>query len=70
MEKPTKERLEKWRKDPANWKGSFYFNKEDKRLFVPKQAKILGWTMNLANPYSIMAVLGLALLIILLASIF
>ena len=33
-----KETLEKWHKDPNNWKwGSFYFNKEDHRLFPPKR---------------------------------
>ncbi|MFT7344777.1 MAG: putative membrane protein [Lentimonas sp.] len=51
--KPNKEILEKWHEDPKNWKFNiFYFNKEDKRLFVPKKLKILGWTVNFANPFS------------------
>ena len=42
MENPTKETLEKWHKNPKNWKwGMFYFNKEDKRLFVDKKIQVL-----------------------------
>lgn len=39
----TKETLDNWHKDHNNWKwgGLFYYNKEDKRLFVPK--KLNGW---------------------------
>jgi uncharacterized membrane protein len=38
MEKPSKETLEKWRKDPNNWKWGFlYYNKEDQRLLPPKR---------------------------------
>lgn len=48
-----------------NWKfGIFYYNKDDKRLFPPKRNKFLGWTVNFANPYSILAMI---LIIILLA---
>jgi uncharacterized membrane protein len=43
MNKPNKETLEKWHKDPNNWKwGSFYFNKEDHRLFPPKRIAWMG----------------------------
>lgn len=50
----NREQFEKWSKDPANWKlGIFYYNKEDKRLLPPKQNKMLGWTINFANPVSI-----------------
>lgn len=42
--------------DPSLWKwGLFYYNKNDKRIFPPKRNKHLGWTINFANPYSIMA---------------
>lgn len=55
--KPTKETLEKWHKDPKNWRwGIFYFNKDDKRIFPPKRIKQLGWTINYANPMSILAI--------------
>jgi uncharacterized membrane protein len=60
--KPSKETLEKWHKDPNNWIwGIFYYNKEDKRLLPPKRIAMMGWTINLANPSSI----GILLLIIL-----
>jgi uncharacterized membrane protein len=49
-----------------NWKfGIFYYNKDDKRLFPPKRNKFLGWTVNFANPYSILAmILAIALVIL------
>jgi uncharacterized membrane protein len=54
MNKPSKETLEKWHKDPANWKwGSFYYNKEDNRLIPPKRIAWMGWTINFANWKSI-----------------
>ena len=54
MEKPSKETLEKWHKDPNNWKwGSFYYNKEDQRLLPPKRIAWMGWTVNFANPKSV-----------------
>ena len=68
MKNPSKETLEKWRKDPNNWKfGSLYYNKEDRRLFPPKRISWLGWTINFANWKSILAFLllfgGLLLLL-------
>ncbi|WPO91735.1 DUF5808 domain-containing protein [Chryseobacterium sp. HR92] len=49
-----------------NWKfGIFYYNKDDKRLFPPKRNKFLGWTVNFANPYSILAMLLTIILLIL-----
>lgn len=39
--------------NPENWKwGTFYFNKKDSRLIVPKRVKLLGWTLNFAHPIS------------------
>ncbi|WP_367117854.1 DUF5808 domain-containing protein [uncultured Chryseobacterium sp.] len=39
--------------DPSHWKlGFFYFNKNDKRMFPPKRIG-LGWTVNFANPSSV-----------------
>jgi uncharacterized membrane protein len=41
--------------DPSHYKwGIFYFNKNDKRIFPPKRIKGMGWTINFANPYSIL----------------
>lgn len=53
--------------DPDNWIwGTFYYNKNDKRIFPPKLNKMMGWTINFANPRSIIAfvvlVLGFVLL--------
>ena len=54
--------LNAWHDDPANWKlGIFYFNKEDTRLFPPKRFGI-GWTINFANPNSILSLLALTAL--------
>lgn len=66
-EKPTKETLEKWHKDPNNWRfGIFYFNKEDKRLLPPKRQEWMGWTVNLANLKSILLLVGIILFFIIL----
>ena len=67
--KTSKEIFEKWHKDPSNWVcwGMFYYNKQDKRIFPPKRIKSLGWTLNFANPLSLLIGGGLlALLIVLL----
>ncbi|WP_034714812.1 DUF5808 domain-containing protein [Chryseobacterium soli] len=49
-----------------NWKfGIFYYNKDDKRLFPPKRNKFLGWTVNFANPYSILAMILVIILLVL-----
>ena len=46
--------------DPKYWKwGIFYFNKDDKRIFPPKRNKYMGWTVNFANPISILALIAL-----------
>ncbi|WP_394332261.1 DUF5808 domain-containing protein [Chryseobacterium taichungense] len=49
------------------WKfGLFYYNKRDKRLFPPKRFG-LGWTINFANPFSIIASLLIIILIFLIS---
>ena len=54
----------KWLNDSSYWKmGVFYFNKNDSRIFPPKRSGA-GWTVNFANPYSIMANLGIIGLIV------
>ena len=46
--------------DSAQYKwGIFYYNPNDKRIFPPKRNKNLGWTINFANPYSILAFVAL-----------
>jgi uncharacterized membrane protein len=64
-EKPDKETMNAWHDDPSNWKlGIFYYNKMDKRLFPPKRVRYFGWTVNFANPYSVLVLLGIIILII------
>ena len=66
-EKPSQETLLQWHNDPANWKwGVFYYNKKDKRILPPKRTKSLGWTINFANPFSIITLIGFAIFIALL----
>jgi len=65
--KPTKETIENWHNDPSNWKwGIFYFNKADKRLFPPKRNSYLGWTVNFANPISIIVLIILVAVLLIL----
>jgi uncharacterized membrane protein len=64
-EKPNKEIYKLWHDDHANWRlGILYYNKKDKRLFPPKRLRGFGWTVNLANPYSYLTLLGIILLIL------
>jgi hypothetical protein len=42
--------LDKLWSDPRNWRAhSFYYCKNDPRIFVPKRLKLFGWTMNFAH---------------------
>jgi len=47
-------------KNPANWRGIFYYNRKDPRIRVPKLEPRLGWTLNFANPYSYVIIITLA----------
>jgi uncharacterized membrane protein len=59
-EKPSKETLDKWHKDPNNWKyGIFYYNKEDKRLLPPKRQEWMGLTINFTNSKSVLFFVGM-----------
>ena len=69
-DKPSRETLDQWHNDPANWRmGFFYYNKKDKRIFPPKRT-YLGWTINFANPYSILAMVVLVAVIIIAQRLF
>ncbi|HWY11510.1 MAG TPA: DUF5808 domain-containing protein [Bacteroidia bacterium] len=51
--------------DPDNWKGGlFYFNPKDKRVFVLKRNPWFGITLNFGNPYSIIPIALLLILVI------
>jgi uncharacterized membrane protein len=61
---------ESWRNDPENYKfGIFYFNPIDPRIFVPKRIKELGWTLNFANPFSWLIIIGIITFAILLGKL-
>ena len=66
--KPTKEILDNWHSNPNNWKwGCIYYNKVDKRIFPPKRNKYMGWTVNFANPISILALIIVCVTLILIS---
>lgn len=63
--KPTKQVLKEWHDDPSNWiLEIFYFNKKDKRFLPPKRIEGLGWTVNFANPYSILILIAIIIITI------
>lgn len=63
-QKPTTEQKRQWHADPSNWfLWGFYHNPEDRRLFPPKRSR-LGWTVNFANPWSILATVALCAVIV------
>ena len=67
-ETPTKETLDNWHNDPNNWKwGWVYYNKEDKRIFPPKRNKYLGWTVNFANPISIISLVAITTILVIIS---
>jgi uncharacterized membrane protein len=70
-ENPDQEILNAWHDDPANWKaGIFYYNPKDKRILPPKRIEGMGWTVNFANPYSIMVLLGILVLAVTVGYVF
>ncbi|MEO0038481.1 MAG: hypothetical protein RIQ59_1692 [Bacteroidota bacterium] len=65
MGKPTKETKENWLRDDKYWKwGVFYYNTEDKRILPPKRIPWMGWTVNFANPISIITLVILTVALI------
>lgn len=63
--KQKKQIAEFMSKDPATWRGPIYFNRKDPRIGVPKFNSAMGWTFNMANPYTYL-VLAIFIIIILL----
>lgn len=63
--KITKEQSEIWQKDDSKWFafGQVYFNKEDYRIFPPKRISWMGWTVNFANPKSVLVFLSITILL-------
>jgi len=50
--KSKKEKQAAMHRNPNNWKGPFYVNVEDSRIFVPKSKPKMGFTINLGNKWS------------------
>lgn len=46
--------------DPTNYKWRiFYFNLKDSRTVVSKRSRMLGWTLNFANIYTYLIIVGI-----------
>ena len=56
--------LDTMSKDLENWKGPFYYNRNDPRLIVPKFDPTLGWTFNFASTYTYITVIVIVLIIV------
>jgi uncharacterized membrane protein len=57
-------------KNPEHYKwGLFYFNPNDTRIFVPKRAQWMGWTLNFANLWSYVILAGIVGFVILMGFI-
>lgn len=67
MKKIDPETLKRWKEDPSNWKlwGMVYYNPEDPRIFPPKPIEWMGWTINFANPKSVIAFIVLLIVALL-----
>jgi len=63
--------LDRMRNDPENYKwGIFYFNPKDPRILVPKRNRLMGWTLNFANPYSYLILIGIAAIAVFMGSLY
>jgi uncharacterized membrane protein len=61
---------DRMRNETGNYKwGIFYYNPRDSRCFVPKRNQWMGWTLNFANPYSWLTLLGIVLFAIVMARV-
>ena len=61
---------ERWRNDPENYRwGIFYFNPRDPRIILPKRIKEMGWTLNFANPFAWLIIIGILTFAILLGKL-
>lgn len=70
-ENPMQEEYNSWHDSSENWKaGLFYYNKADHRILVPKRIQSMGWTINFANPLSVIVFVVLIIAIIILENIF
>lgn len=56
--------LDRMSKNPTYWRGPFYFNHQDPRLFVPKIDSSIGWgwTPNCGNIFTYVIIFGIILI--------
>ena len=54
------DKLDNKRTNPEYYKwGIFYFNPQDSRIIFPKRIPWMGWTLNFANLWSYIIILGI-----------
>jgi len=56
--------LDRMWKNLDNWRGPFYFCRKDPRILVPKIGSPYSWeiTLNCANPYTYIIIIGIVLI--------
>ncbi len=59
---------EKKEKESSHYFLIFYWNPKDKRILVPKRYGV-GWTVNFANPFSILVLVGIMVVVELLVKL-
>ena len=58
-QEPSKKTSDRWKNNPNNWVcGIFYYKKEDSRIFPLKKEEEMGFTINFANPKSVLSFLA------------
>lgn len=62
--KLEKEILYSMSNNPFNWKGTFYVNRKDPRILVPKRLPSLGWTLNFGHIISYVLISAFVLAVI------
>jgi uncharacterized membrane protein len=62
--KLEKEILYSMSNNPFNWKGTFYVNRKDPRIIVPKRLPSLGWTLNFGHYISYVFICAFVLAIL------
>lgn len=53
-------------RNPNNWRGSFYVNRKDLRILVPKSNPKMGVTLNFGNPLTYILLAGIFIILVLL----
>ncbi len=63
-QKAGNENYELMSKNPNNWKGILYINKNDPRIFVPKINPKFGTTLNFGNIYTYLGIAAIILIVV------